>query len=63
MTEVYVIEQAAYPKMLESKNEGEGGGGRKRGRGESAENNMWAIFADHPFLESEFESNDEESKT
>lgn len=62
MTEVYVIEQAAYPKMLESKDEGEGGG-RKRGRGESAKTNMWAIFADHPFLESEFESNDEESKT
>lgn len=40
MTEVYVIEQAAYPKMLESKDEGEGGGGRKRGRGESAKTNM-----------------------
>lgn len=39
MTEVYVIEQAAYPKMLESKDEGEGGG-RKRGRGESAKTNM-----------------------
>lgn len=40
MTEVYVIEQAAYPKMLESKNEREGGGGRKRRRRESAKNNM-----------------------